>query len=230
MSEHPTCAISGKALAHGEAVYVSTLRTPVLAMLKQDHPEVPDNAAIDRTAADAYRARYVAQLLEQERGTLTDLDKTVLESFARRETVTENVDAKALEQRTIGERAADRIAIFGGSWTFIITFLGALGIWMAINSRSAEVFDPYPFILLNLVLSCVAALQAPVIMMSQRRQEEKDRARAENDYRINLKAELEIRTLHDKLDHLVNRQWQRLAEIQSLQLELLQDLAARKKP
>jgi uncharacterized membrane protein len=97
--------------------------------------------------------------------------------------------------------------------------------WIALNSRSAAVFDPYPFILLNLVLSCIAAIQAPIIMMSQRRQETRDRERSLNDYRINLKAELEIRHLHDKIDHLLSKQWQRLAEIQALQIEIMQSRA-----
>ena len=98
---------------------------------------------------------------------------------------------------------------------------------MWISSRA--VFDPYPFILLNLVLSCIAAIQAPIIMMSQKRQESKDRLRSENDYRVNLKAELEIRHLHEKLDHLINRQWERLAEIQQIQLEIMEDLASPKR-
>ena len=107
---------------------------------------------------------------------------------------------------------------------FIISFLVMLGVWMAYNAaRGSDTFDPYPFILLNLVLSCLAALQAPIIMMSQKRQEAKDRARSLNDYQVNLKAELEIRHLHEKLDHLISKQWQRLAEIQQLQLEIMQD-------
>jgi uncharacterized membrane protein len=119
------------------------------------------------------------------------------------------------------------VADFGGSWNFIGLFALVLVVWMAFNVwvASRAVFDPYPFILLNLVLSCVAALQAPIIMMSQKRQEAKDRLRAENDYRVNLKAELEIRNLHEKVDHLITRQWERLAEIQQIQLEIMQDLA-----
>jgi uncharacterized membrane protein len=108
---------------------------------------------------------------------------------------------------------------------FILSFLMLLGVWMAYNvTRGAGgAFDPYPFILLNLVLSCLAALQAPIIMMSQKRQEAKDRLRSLNDYQVNLKAELEIRHLHEKLDHLISKQWQRLAEIQQLQLEIIQE-------
>lgn len=103
-------------------------------------------------------------------------------------------------------------------------------VWMAFNvwATTREMFDPYPSILLNLVLSCPAAIQAPIIMMSQKRQEAKDRLRSENDYRFNPKAKLENRNLHEKMDHLINRQWERLAEIQQIQLEIMQDMAQRK--
>jgi len=129
------------------------------------------------------------------------------------------------EKFTFGDRMSDRVATFGGSWTFIPSLLGVLVIWMTLNVSALlfKPFDPYPFILLNLVLSCVAALQAPIIMMSQRRQESKDRLRAENDYRVNLKAELEIRVLHDKIDHQVSHQWQRMTGLQEIQIELLEE-------
>ncbi len=130
------------------------------------------------------------------------------------------------DQCTLGQRLADHVASFGGSWTFIIFFASVLIVWIVINSVAmlGKPFDPYPFILLNLVLSCLAAIQAPVIMMSQNRQEVKDRLRAENDYRVNLKAELEIRHLHSKLDLLLTHQWQRLLEIQQVQTDLLEEL------
>jgi uncharacterized membrane protein len=133
--------------------------------------------------------------------------------------------------RSFGERIADAVADFGGSWTFICLFFAILFIWMAFNiwASTREVFDPYPFILLNLMLSCLAAIQAPIIMMSQNRQEAKDRLRSQNDFRVNLKAELEIRNLHEKMDHLINKQWERLAEIQQIQLEIMQDMAQRKR-
>jgi uncharacterized membrane protein len=135
------------------------------------------------------------------------------------------------QQLTFGERLADKIAEFGGSWRFIIIFFVILSLWIAINSLTLilKPFDPYPFILLNLILSCLASIQAPIIMMSQNRQEDKDRLRAEHDYRINLKAELEIRHLHEKIDHLLMNQWQRLLEIQEIQMELMEELA-RKTP
>ena len=123
---------------------------------------------------------------------------------------------------------ADRIADFGGSWTFILSFGGFILVWVVINTivLIARPFDPYPFILLNLFLSCLAAIQAPIIMMSQNRQELRDRLRSENDYRVNLKAELEIRHLHEKLDHLLQHQWERLIEIQQIQIELMNELTA----
>ena len=148
----------------------------------------------------------------------------------RHETIGRDVDAAFDERRTFGQRVSDRIATFGGSWTFILSFFAFLVVWMAINVAIGltQAFDPYPFILLNLVLSCLAAIQAPIIIMSQKRQEARDRLRAENDYRVNLKAELEIRHLHEKIDHLLTKQWERLAEIQQIQLELLQELTARR--
>ena len=130
------------------------------------------------------------------------------------------------ERDTFGERLADKIAAFGGSWTFLITFFSVLMGWIILNVFiiTTRPFDPYPFILLNLILSCLAAVQAPVIMMSQNRQEQKDRSRAENDYKINLKAEVEIRTLHEKLDHMITYQNKRMMEVQELQMEYLEDL------
>ena len=152
----------------------------------------------------------------------------LLESLAREETVSENVEEEYEDERSFGERAADVVADFGGSWNFIGLFTLVLVVWMAFNvwAVANAIFDPYPFILLNLVLSCLAAVQAPIIMMSQKRQEAKDRLRSENDYKVNLKAELEIRHLHDKVDHIITRQWERLAEIQQIQLEIMQDMAA----
>nr|WP_325263168.1 DUF1003 domain-containing protein [uncultured Rhizobium sp.] len=172
-----------------------------------------------------FRRRYVEALLEEERGEITELDARVLDSFEKGTLTVQAGAPAAIDQaETFGERVADRVAAFGGSWTFILSFLAVLVLWMALNlvGLSADPFDPYPFILLNLVLSSLAALQAPVIMMSQRRQEDKDRLRSENDYMVNLRAELEIRQLHEKIDHQMAKQWERLAELQQIQIELLE--------
>ncbi|MEH6726418.1 MAG: DUF1003 domain-containing protein, partial [Hyphomicrobiales bacterium] len=167
----------------------------------------------------------VEGLLEKERGELTVLDRQVIESLESGQLVSQNLLDQAEDAATFGERMADKVAIFGGSWMFIISFTMILIIWITVNAIGLLVqpFDPYPFILLNLVLSSLAALQAPIIMMSQRRQEGKDRLRAENEYRVNLKAELEIRQLHEKMDHQLAQQWNKLAEMQQIQIELLEE-------
>jgi uncharacterized membrane protein len=128
---------------------------------------------------------------------------------------------------TVGERLADGLAKYAGSWKFMIGFAVVLVMWITLNSYvlASSAWDHYPFILLNLCLSCLAAVQAPVIMMSQNRLEAKDRIRAEHDYIVNLKAELEIRSLNEKMDHLLVNQWQRLLEIQQVQTELMQELS-----
>ncbi|MBI1205360.1 MAG: DUF1003 domain-containing protein [Rhodopseudomonas sp.] len=225
----PHCAFCGKDVR--EPVRFGALRPAIANALSEDHPGLTAHDVVCRRHVSNARTRYVAELLERERGELSDLDRQVVESMAREETVARDVEASWDDKRTFGERAADMVADFGGSWNFIGLFAIVLIAWMTFNvwAVSREVFDPYPFILLNLVLSCLAAIQAPIIMMSQKRQEAKDRLRSENDYQVNLKAELEIRHLHEKMDHLINRQWERLAEIQQIQLEIMQDLGKRKR-
>jgi uncharacterized membrane protein len=177
-----------------------------------------------------FQIQYVQSLLKAEKGELTDLDIEVIEGLRRHEILTRNPDVDAAPPPTFGARLADGVASFGGSWTFIVIFAFVLIMWMFVNSYVliARPFDPYPYILLNLVLSTLAAVQAPVIMMSQNRQEARDRERAVYDYKINLKAELEIRQLHQKMDHLLSHQWERLVEIQEIQMELINQL--RKRP
>ncbi len=225
----PHCAICGKEAR--QPLSFGAVRPAIASMVAADHPNLTADDVVCAHHISDYRTRYVAQLLESERGELSELDRQVVESLAREETVSRDVEKTWEKHRTAGEVVADAVADFGGSWTFIIIFFVVLMVWMAFNVWAAtrDVFDPFPFILLNLVLSCLAAIQAPIIMMSQNRQEDKDRLRSQNDYRVNLKAELEIRHLHEKIDHLINRQWERLAEIQQIQLEILQDMAQRKR-
>jgi uncharacterized membrane protein len=219
------CAISGQEMARRNLVEVGTLRPALADHIRNDFPDMPDHALISLKELARYRTRYVEEILREEHGEYSDLDREVAESIARQETIAENTEDDFEEHRTLGERFSDNLASFGGSWAFLISFGFVLIVWMGINGLMGETkaFDPYPFILLNLVLSCIAAVQAPIIMMSQKRQESKDRLRSLNDYQVNLKAELEIRHLHEKMDHLVTRQWQRLAEIQQVQLEMLQE-------
>ena len=166
------------------------------------------------------------KLLRSEIEKLPPAEREVVERFVSRGRVARNVEREFEEQLTIGERVADQVAAFGGSWGFILLFLGVLAVWMLVNTflLRGRAFDPYPYILLNLVLSCLAALQAPVIMMSQNRAAEKDRWRAENDYHVNVRAELQIMQLHEKLDAMREADWASLVESQQRQLVLLERL------
>jgi uncharacterized membrane protein len=223
------CAITGRERPRKDLIRLDTLRPTLTDRIRVDHPGLPDDALIDREEIDRYRNLLVEEMLRDEHGEFTELDRQVAESIANQDTIAENVEEGFLEQRTLGQRMSDGLAKFGGSWTFLLSFGLFLTIWMGINIAigATKSFDPYPFILLNLVLSCIAAIQAPIIMMSQKRQDAKDRLRSRNDYQVNLKAELEIRHLHEKLDHLIIKQWQRLAEIQQIQLEIMQDARRR---
>ncbi|CAH1668534.1 DUF1003 domain-containing protein [Chelatococcus asaccharovorans] len=218
------CAISGEAFPAHDLYMVDQLRPEIQERIRTDFPGMAPDSRISRRELARYRSLYVQDLLRQERGELTALDEQVARSLAEGAVISANVEQDFDERRSLGERLSDALAKFGGSWSFLICFACLLAAWITINVMGrGSLFDPYPFILLNLILSCIAAIQAPVIMMSQKRQEAKDRLRSLNDYQVNLKAELEIRHLHEKLDHLISKQWQRLAEIQELQLEILQD-------
>jgi uncharacterized membrane protein len=159
---------------------------------------------------------------------LSERERRVLQHVAERLHISRNTNRQFDEKLTFGQRLADRVAAFGGSWTFILIFGAVLLSWVVLNSfilaRRGEAFDPYPYILLNLFLSMVAALQAPVIMMSQNRQAAKDRLDAGHDYEVNLKAEMEILALHEKLDSLREQQWAELIRLQQEQIKLLTQL------
>jgi uncharacterized membrane protein len=173
-----------------------------------------------------FRHALVESILTAERGELSALDREVLDSMRQQEVLARNPEDELHTAYTFGQRVADRIAAVGGSWRFIISFMIVLAAWIGFNSfvLVTRAFDPFPYILLNLVLSCLASIQAPVIMMSQNRQETRDRLHAQRDYQVNLKAELEIRQLHQKIDHLLSHQWERLVEIQDIQMELMNEL------
>jgi uncharacterized membrane protein len=208
------------------------IRAPLVERIQSAFPSWSEDGFICHDDLNRLRGEYVQVLMEQEKGELSSLERSVIESLARQETLAENIEDQFQKKLSLGERLADQIADFGGSWTFISLFGAFILIWIVINTvlLIMRPFDPYPFILLNLMLSCLAAVQAPIIMMSQNRQEARDRLRSESDYRVNLKAELEIRHLHEKLDHLLQHQWERLIEIQKIQIELMNELTAERRP
>ena len=176
------------------------------------------------------RVRDTAEkLFSSQYEKLTDQEKHVAHHITQRTPISTNIIQDYSEQMTLGQKMADKVASFGGSWIFISIFMGVMVIWIILNSfiliKLNSTFDPYPYILLNLVLSMLAAVQAPIILMSQNRQAYKDRLSAEHDYEVNLKAELEIIGLHEKVDSLKQEQWKELILIQEEQLKLLSQLA-----
>lgn len=220
--------LSGKEFPVSERISASVIRDELLKIVQQQKPDFNADDHLSVSELDACKLKYISDHLMKEVGDLGDMEQTVLDSIGKRSTITARLDDDE-PQSTAGQRIADKVAAFGGSWKFIIIFSTIIILWIAFNALvlNNKSFDPYPFILLNLILSCLAALQAPVIMMSQNRQEEKDRQRAKNDYMINLKSELEIRMLHEKLDHLIIRQQEDIIEIQKTQLEQMNNVISR---
>lgn len=221
-------AISGIEFPEKEKVSGKSIRVPILNLIKEEYPTFDENQFIADSELNVYREKYISKFLQTEVGELNELQKKVVKSIKGNKSFVSKVEDE-VDNRTFGQVVADKVADFGGSWTFIISFFIFIMIWIASNVYLLmnKGFDPYPFILLNLILSCLAALQAPVIMMSQNRQEEKDRERAKKDYMINLKLELEIRMLDEKLDHLIMHQQQELIEIQKVQIEMMNDILDR---
>jgi uncharacterized membrane protein len=222
--------ISGKSFPLTERISATTIRHSILKSIQDKYPNFGEESYLAIAELNEFRQKYIAEYLAQELGQLSDLEQRVLSSFQTNSTLTDKIaDNDDSATLTFGQRIADKVATFGGSWTFIISFCSFLVIWILVNVYwfHNQGFDPYPYILLNLILSCIAALQAPVIMMSQNRQEEKDRIRAKNDYMINLKSELEIRMLHEKIDHLIMHQQEELLEIQKVQIDMMEDILQR---
>lgn len=218
--------ISGKEIREEESQKGEDLMIEIYNLIKYDYPNFDKDKYISLNELNYYRRIYLTSLIEQENGELALIDKDVVEAVKNNSILSENIQEKVESKLTLGQKIADKVADFGGSWTFIISFFFFIIIWISINVwwLVSLSFDPFPFILLNLILSCLAAIQAPIIMMSQNRQEQKDRIRAEHDYQINLKAELEIKLLSEKIDHLIIHQNKKLLEIQIVQADYLEDL------
>jgi uncharacterized membrane protein len=232
MSTAPlACQICKKSRSPHNGMIAELIRPSLLEFIKKKVPNLDSKAFICFEDLGNFRKDYVKEVLEDEIGELSALDNEVIQSLEQHEILSADISKQFERKLTFGERFSDRIAEFGGSWKFLILFAGVLLVWIVVNGvvLVTHAFDPYPFILLNLILSCLAAVQAPIIMMSQNRAEARDRLRAENDYKVNLKAELEIRHLHEKLDHLLRRQYNRLFEIQQIQIELLQEISRHKR-
>ena len=198
-------------------------------LILKDHPNLLETDLISVNELNFYREKYISSFVSDNLDELSEMRDNVLQSLKEHSILSTKLELEEQSELTLDQRIADRVAEFGGSWTFILSFFGFLTIWIISNVffLRSNTFDPYPFILLNLILSCIAALQAPVIMMSQNRQEQKDRERSKKDFMINMKAELEIRILHEKLDHLIMHQQQELIEIQKIQIDMMNEIIAK---
>ena len=218
--------ISQKEIFPAESIKGLEFREGIFYLILKDYPNFDREKYISIDELNKYRRLYLTSLIAIENGEMAKLDQDVMTAFQNNSILSEKIQEEKEPDLTLGQKLADRIAEFGGSWTFIILFFSFILIWVASNIIFVSVypFDPYPFILLNLILSCLAAIQAPIIMMSQNRQEQKDRLRAEHDYKINLKAELEIKILSEKIDHLLVHNSKKLLEIQGMQIDYLEDL------
>jgi uncharacterized membrane protein len=229
--EQLSCSVCGRTMEPDDGLSSHMVRDSVLELIQRDHPGWQSGGMVCGDDLRRYRMELVEDMLAAERGGLSELDAEVVSALKQQELLTADVNKEFDERVTPGQWVADRIARFGGSWGFILGFAAVLAAWIFVNSTAllAGHFDPYPYILLNLVLSCLAAIQAPVIMMSQNRQEAKDRLRSEHEYRVNLKAELEVRHLGARFDLLLGRQWRHLMEIQQVQMDLMEEIATHRR-
>jgi uncharacterized membrane protein len=218
--------ISKKKIPKGEVIKGKDIREGIFNLIKTDFPDFVKEDTIALNELNKYRRLYITSLIIEEQGELAALDKNFMDAVKNNSILSENIQDEIEAELTIGQKLADKVAAFGGSWTFIITFFSFILIWVILNIwyLITKPFDPYPFILLNLLLSCLAAIQAPIIMMSQNRQDQKDRQRGEHDYKINLKAEIEIKMLSEKMDYLLINQNKKLLKIQEIQTDFLEDL------
>lgn len=222
------CYIDKKDYPLENLIKGSFIRSQLVKLIRKDFPEFSTDNYISIDNLSIYRKKYLEKLIKKESKDLGVLENEIIEKVNGNKILSENIEPEIEDTLTIGQKIADKVAAFGGSWAFIISFFLFLILWMGINIwiLSSKPFDPYPFILLNLILSSLAAIQAPIIMMSQNRQEQKDRIRGEHDFKVNLKSELEIQLLHEKIDHLIAHQNKRILEIQELQLDYLVDITS----
>jgi|SRR5690554_4188573 len=221
-----TSYISKKTIQKGEDVKGQDIRKGIFNIIRLDFPDFSKEHFITIAEHNHYRRLYLTSLISEKKGYLSGIDQEVMEAIKTSSILSENVQEEIEDKVTLGQKVADKVATFGGSWTFITIFFSFILIWMGVNIwiLTTQAFDPFPFILLNLILSCLAAVQAPIIMMSQNRKDQKDRRRSEHNYQVNLKAELEIKLLSEKIDHLLVHQNKRLLETQEVQTDYLEDL------
>jgi uncharacterized membrane protein len=226
------CQVCGQTKKLKEALPADAVRLSLVELIKEKVPNWDHDGFICKDDLDKIRAKHVEQIFDKEKWELSDVEKRIIENIKDQEIITQNLYEQSTKELTFWEGISDKIAKFGGSWKFIAFFFSFMAIWMISNvilSFFGKAWDNYPYILLNLMLSCVAAIQAPIIMMSQNRIESRDRMRSESEYQINLKAEIGIRNLNEKMDHILFKQWEKMSEIQQIQLELMREIGQKNK-
>ena len=213
-------------MAHQDYVHLKTIDTDIRSFILQKNKKLTIESQIPFITFMNYHFEYIKEKIIQDQNETKKINQEMLEQLKNKQIISQNLNTTINQKATFGQKSADAIAKFGGSWPFIFLFVVILGSWILLNTLHffGLSFDRYPFILLNLVLSCLAAIQAPIIMMSQNRQAARDRIAADHDYQTNLKAELGISLLHEKIDYLMSQQWQQMLELQQLQIELLTQL------
>jgi uncharacterized membrane protein len=229
-SRHVTCPLCGEHHPRAACVRVANVRHSLATFIEARHREKwSEDAALCRRCLNTERTAYLREEFARERGELTALEAEISRKAVEHGAIARHWEQEFQRTLTLGERMADGVARVGGSWRFVIGFGAVLFVWIAVNSLvlAQRAFDPYPYILLNLALSCLAAIQAPIIMMSQNRSAARDRQQADEDYKINLKAEFEIAALHEKVDHLMHVQAERMQEMNETLLEFSRELAER---
>ena len=220
------CLVCGQKFLIKNLIPMGAIRKSITEEISHDFPEWSPQSYICQADLTKYRIQYVHSLLKSEKGEVTDLEYEVIKSLQQHEVITKNVENQLDQNWTLGERLADKIATFGGSWAFLMCFATFLAIWIIVNTvvMVTHPADPYPFILLNLFLSMTAALQAPLILMSQNRSSDYDRLHADNDFHVNLKTEEEMRVLHAKIDRLIQTDYPDMLEVQALQTKMLGEM------
>lgn len=226
IQKNQICIICGKHFTIMEGLFLRDLSGQLREQILKTNSFAKQSSFICLKDLQKLRIDQMQAVIDQERKTDQATSDKLKKEMAKDTYVITNLNDTVYGKRSIGQRLADAVAKFGGSWGFIIAFLIILIVWMTINVVHflGVNFDPYPFILLNLFLSCVAAIQAPIIMMSQNRQAERDRFDSENDYKTNMKSEMEIRILHEKLDQLNEVKWPHILDIQKMQIEVLSEI------
>jgi uncharacterized membrane protein len=221
------CQICGEEKSEAEAWPGELLREGLQQTIKKRYPNWSPDGYVCLADLNRLRGEYVEDLLQEDMGQITSVQQEAVNAIEQHELMSRNLNVEFEQDLTFWERLSDKVAAFGGSWGFILGFGGVIILWIIINSVALlrQPFDPYPYIFLNLVLSGLAGFQAPIILMSQSRQDAKDRLRSEYDYRINLQAEIEIQSLNEKMDLMLKQQWHRLMEIQRMQFQVMEEVA-----